>query len=115
MLVRQLFIELWTNITNDALNENLQYLEEITEFLVVIRNRYLKTLNSFKRLRSIRGERFYENRFTLFIHTNEELRQLWNYQETNMSIGNGSVKFFKNLEFCFMDISKFLVFAKKQT
>ena len=43
------------NITHDALNENLQYLEEIDGYLVVVRNRYLKTMSFLKNLRLIKG------------------------------------------------------------
>jgi hypothetical protein len=113
MRVRQLFIELRTNITDDVLVDSLQYLEEITEFLVIIRNRHLKSLRFLKRLRLIGGEKLYENRFALFIHTNEQLRQLWDYEATNMTIANGTIKFFENPEFCFADITKFLDFVNK--
>ncbi len=44
------------NMTYEHLEKSLQYLEEIDEYLVIVRNRYLKTLRFFKQLRLINGE-----------------------------------------------------------
>ncbi len=55
-IVKRLHIEFKNiDILNEELVKSFQYLEEIEEYLVVVRNRYLKSLTFFKNLRLIRG------------------------------------------------------------
>jgi len=106
--VKSLHIELRSNITQQSLTDSLQYLEEIQDFLVIVRNKNLNSLNFFKSLRLIRGHNLYEKKFSLFVHTNEILRELWEFDKTNFKINNGTVKFFENPELCYQDIEYFL-------
>lgn len=110
--VKSLHIELRSNVTQQALIESLQYLEEIDEYLVIVRNKHLNSLNFFKNLRQINGKNLYEKKFALFVHTNEVLRELWNYETTSLKINNGTVKFFENPELCYQDIERFLSTCK---
>ena len=43
------------NVSHDALKESLQYLEEIEEYLVIVRNRYVKKMSFLQSLRLIKG------------------------------------------------------------
>lgn len=51
--------------------------------------------------------RLYEQRFALFIHTNEALRELWPPHPA-FQITTGAVKFFENPQLCYNDIETFL-------
>ena len=58
--VKRLHIEFNNiNATYDDLKYNLQYLEEIEDYLVIVRNKYLKTLSFLKHLRLIGGDYTY--------------------------------------------------------
>lgn len=102
--IKSLQIQLRVNISQKDLTNSLQYLEEIDDFLVVIRNKYLVSLDFFKKLRAIRGVNLYEKRFALFVHTNEALKDLWNYAENKFRLLNGTVKFFENPYLCYENI-----------
>jgi hypothetical protein len=101
-----------SNVTQQALTESLQYLEEIDEYLVIVRNKHLNSLSFFKNLRTINGRNLYERKFSLFVHTNEKLRELWYYEQNKLKINNGTVKFFENPELCYQDIESFLSLCK---
>ena len=106
--VKQLQIELRSNVTQQALVESLQYLEEISDYLVIVRNKHLKSLSFLRRLRLIKGARLFEKKFALFVHTNELLRELWDYKLNEFKIENGTVKFFENPELCYEEIEAFM-------
>ncbi len=110
--VKSLQIEFRSNITQQSLLESLQYLEIIEDFLIIVRNKHLNSLNFLQNLRLINGRNLYEKKFALFVHTNEILRELWNYEKTEFRILNGSVEFFENPKFCYQDIEHFLAACK---
>jgi hypothetical protein len=114
-IIRRLHIELRYNVTENYLMENLKYLEIINEHLVIVRNRHLNSLSFLSNLRLIRGQVLFENKFALFVHTNEKLRDLWSFKGTDknldqikFTIERGTVKFFENPELCFNDIEMFM-------
>ena len=102
--IKSLHVQLRVNVSQQDLTNSLQYLEEIDDYLVVIRNKHLVSLDFFKRLRTIRGVNLYEKRFALFVHTNEALKELWNYADNKFRLLNGTVKFFENPYLCYEDI-----------
>jgi hypothetical protein len=109
--VSRLHIELRSSVTQQSLVDALQYLEIIDDYLVIVRNRHLNSLNFLKRLRLIKGNFLYEKKFALFVHTNDMLRELWT-SGTNLIILNGTVKFFENPQLCYEDILRFLHTSK---
>lgn len=56
--VKSLHIELRYNVSHEALLDSLKHLEEIEEYLVVVRNKHLGSLSFFQKLRSINGKRY---------------------------------------------------------
>ncbi len=111
--VKELVIELNARISNEILEESLKYLEEIENYLIISNNRYLTSLKFMTNLRVIHGKKFYDNKYTLFIHKNELLRNLWNYRENNFSILNGMIKFLENPEFCLEDVDDFIKYTNR--
>ena len=110
--VKSLRIELDHNVTQAALIDSLQYLEEIEENLVIVRNKHLNSLGFLQRLHLIHGRKLYENKFALFVHTNELLRHLWAPLNGPLQILTGTVKFFENPQLCYEDIEQFLQTAQ---
>ncbi len=109
--VKRLLIELADEQHQHILNEHMQYIEEISDYLVVNRNRFLTSLNFLKSLKVIKGESLFEKKYALFVHTNSHLRELWSLWPNKTILINGSVKFFENPNLCFQDIEH-LIFNK---
>jgi insulin receptor len=112
-VVKRLVVELEGsnsfNITTSYLAENIQYLEEINDYLLITRNRYLVSLSFFKNLKVIHGRALFEKRFALFVHTNSKLNELWNVKKANgFTITSGAVKFFENPQLCYQNIENFM-------
>lgn len=107
--VKRLSIELGSEVNQHSLIDNLKHLEEIEDYLLITRNRYLVSLNFFQSLRKIHGRSLFERKFSLFIHTNSKLRDLWKLNNQETLILNGSVKFFENPNLCFQTIEEFML------
>lgn len=107
--VKRLAIELDRDLPQHVLTDSLQHLEEISDYLLVTRNIFLTSLNFFKSLKTIHGNTLFEKKFSLFVHTNSKLKDLWNFDAKKFSILNGTVKFFENPNLCFQEIENFMV------
>ncbi|CAF0885729.1 unnamed protein product [Brachionus calyciflorus] len=108
--VKSLIIELEVDLGSSFLAEYLKYLEEIEDFLIITRNSYLTSLKFLKRLRKIHGKSLFENKYSIFVHTNPKLRDLWpEIENKKFQISYGSVKFFENPDLCFQIIENFLL------
>ena len=101
--LKSLQLELKSNVSELAMTESLQHLEEIEESLVVVRNRHLISLTFLRSLRLISGKMLYEKKFALFVHSNAALRQLW---PLTVRLSNGAAKFFENPELCVEEIER---------
>lgn len=93
----------------DDLESSLAYLEEIDDYLLVTRNRFLTTLRFLSRLRVIRGLELFEKKYALFVHTNPRLRSLWTLDTIGLRLEHGSIKFFENPQLCFQHAEKLVM------
>lgn len=103
--VKRLTIEIQTTAITD-LESSLHYLEEIDDYLLITRNRYLVNLGFLSRLKVIYGNELFEQKYSLFVHTNPKLRILWT---GNFRLFKGGIKFFENPLLCYQHAEKFVM------
>ena len=109
--VKRLHIELHSNVSQDLLSNSLKYLEQIDDYLIISRNRHISSLEFLKNLKTIKGVNLFDNQFSLIVHTNNILRDLWqiNKDISNFTILNGTIRFYENPELCYEDIERFVL------
>lgn len=97
------------------LEKNLGNIEEITEFLKIYRNIPLRNLTFLKSLRVIRGVKLDLHRYSLVVYDNSNLQKLWDWDNFNMTILNGTFSFHFNPKLCPSEIEKLANLSKLQT
>uniref|UniRef100_A0AAZ3RTX2 Tyrosine-protein kinase receptor n=1 Tax=Oncorhynchus tshawytscha TaxID=74940 RepID=A0AAZ3RTX2_ONCTS len=88
------------------LEANLGQLEEITGFLKVRRSYALVSLSFLRNLRVIRGDTLMDGGYSFYAHDNQNLRQLWDWTQHNLSILQGRMFFQLNAKLCMSEIRK---------
>jgi insulin-like growth factor 1 receptor len=111
--IKSLRIELRSNVTEEQLELSLKYLKEITNYLLILQNKYLISLGFFESLKRINGDELYDKKYSLVVNNNEKLKELW-WKEP-LIIEKGSVKFFENPLLCLETIEQFLKVNSFQT
>lgn len=100
--VKNLILEIKTEIMSSDLEENFYYLEEIQDYLIITGNTFIKNLNFLKNLKKIHGNNLFENKYSLFVHSNPKLRDLWpTISDKSFKLFKGSIKFFENPDLCY--------------
>ncbi|KAG5276137.1 hypothetical protein AALO_G00128270 [Alosa alosa] len=94
-----------TNIAAE-LEASLGQLEEINGFLTVRRAYALISLSFLRKLRLIRGEAKESGSFSFYALDNQNLRQLWDWSNHNLTILQGSMFFHYNSKLCIAEIRK---------
>lgn len=91
----------------EELEKNLGMIEEIEGFLKVHRSFSLRSLNFLKKLRIIHGRNL-ESNFSVIVHDNQNLQELWNWTEKSpVKVKNGTFKFHYNPKLCKSKIDEF--------
>lgn len=98
------------------LEQNLQQLEEIRDFLKVSRSFPLITLNFLKKLRVIHGNVLERNEYSFVVLDNPNLQDLWTYDENNtqnkpLKINKGKIFLHLNPKLCYSKIEKLQKYA----
>lgn len=86
------------------LEKNLGMIDEIRGFLKVHRSFSLRSLKFLKKLRVIHGESLESKRYSVIIHDNQNLQQLWNWTNFNLEIKTGTFNFHYNPKLCMSEI-----------
>lgn len=109
--VKRLIVEIQSPLPSGGNDweSSLAYLEEIDDYLLITRNRYLTSLKFFSRLRLVRGLDLFEKKYALFVHTNPRLRNLWPFHLDGLRVDRGGIKFFENPQLCFQLAEKLVM------
>uniref|UniRef100_A0A914ZU15 receptor protein-tyrosine kinase n=1 Tax=Parascaris univalens TaxID=6257 RepID=A0A914ZU15_PARUN len=104
-------IELRTGFDSAAVEkvgEALGSIEVIEGYLLIDFSISFVSLNMFKRLRLIKGNTLWRDRYALAIFENPNLRQIFDIERQPLSIGNGTVLFQNNRMLCYNRIKAFI-------
>ncbi|CAG9816610.1 unnamed protein product [Phaedon cochleariae] len=93
-----------TNVTE--LEENLKMIEEISDYLKVVRSFSLVSLNFLKNLKRIRGKNQESKRYAFIVLDNQNLQELWSAENRTFKIDNGTFYFHFNPKLCYDKIEK---------
>ncbi|XP_050314693.1 insulin-like receptor isoform X2 [Anthonomus grandis grandis] len=90
-----------------VLEENLGMIEEIDDYLKVVRSFSLVSLNFLKNLKRIKGKKLESNSYSLIVLDNQNLQELfdWNTHKT-FKIDNGKLFFHFNPKLCIEKIEE---------
>uniref|UniRef100_UPI00358E5829 insulin receptor-like n=1 Tax=Myxine glutinosa TaxID=7769 RepID=UPI00358E5829 len=92
-----------SNITPD-LEEHLGRIEVITGYMKIKRSFALISLSFFKNLRLIQGETLEPGNYSFYVLDNQNLRQLWNWNQHSLTITRGKIFFHFNPKLCLSEI-----------
>nr|XP_023021383.1 insulin-like receptor [Leptinotarsa decemlineata] len=93
-----------TNVTE--LEENLRMIEEISDYLKIVRSFSLVSLNFLKSLKRIRGVNLEGNKFVFIVLDNQNLQELWDWRNRTLTIDRGTLYFHFNPKLCLNKIEK---------
>nr|WML96173.1 insulin receptor [Colaphellus bowringi] len=93
-----------TNVTE--LEENLRMIEEISDYLKIVRSFSLVSLNFLKNLKRIRGVNLESKKFVFIVLDNQNLQELWDWTNRTLQIDRGSLYFHFNPKLCLDKIEK---------
>nr|QIS94309.1 insulin receptor 1a [Pyrrhocoris apterus] len=91
------------------LEENLNMIEEIDDYLKIVRSFPIVSLNFLKNLRIIHGKSLDNSKYALVVLDNENLVELWDWstrEKKPFRIGNGKLFFHFNPKLCLSKIEK---------
>ncbi|XP_076829396.1 insulin receptor a [Brachyhypopomus gauderio] len=94
-----------TNIAVE-LEANLGQLEEITGYLTVRRSYALVSLSFLRKLKLIRGDTQEVGNYSFYALDNQNLRQLWDWSQHNLTILQGRMFFHHNSKLCMAEIRR---------
>ncbi|GJQ69970.1 InR [Trypoxylus dichotomus] len=82
------------------LEENLKLISEIDGYLKIVRSFPLISLSFFKNLRIIHGNILESGRYAISVLDNQNLQDVWDWQNRTLTIGNGTLFFHFNPKLC---------------
>lgn len=91
------------HIVNE-LEENLNMIEEIDGYLKIVRSFPLVSLNFLKSLKVIHGNNLDSQKYVFVVLDNQNLQDLWNWENRTLKIGNGKLFFHFNPKLCYSKI-----------
>ncbi|KAG5880193.1 hypothetical protein JTB14_006626 [Gonioctena quinquepunctata] len=100
-------IQLRGGINVTELEENLKMIEEISDYLKIVRSFPLVSLNFLKNLRRIRGLNLESRKFVFILLDNQNLQELWDWHNRTLKIDTGKLYFHFNPKLCMEKIEKF--------
>ncbi|KAF5302261.1 hypothetical protein FQA39_LY10300 [Lamprigera yunnana] len=101
-----LSIRVFSKSAADELEESLGTIEEIDGYLKVYRSYPLTNLEFMKKLRVIHGKELDNRRHSLIVFENQNLHKLWDWDNLNLTIKNGTISFHYNPMLCLKEIAK---------
>nr|UTM63729.1 Insulin-like receptor [Riptortus pedestris] len=94
------------------LEENLNTIEEIDEYLKIVRSFPIVSLNFLKNLRIIHGKSLESSKYALVVLDNQNLVELWDWENRKLDFHiNGKLFFHFNPKLCLSKIQKLKEFA----
>lgn len=97
------------------LEKNLGLIEEITEYLKIVRSYALLSLRFLKKLRVIGGERLQNDKYALYFLDNENLQDIWDFKlHPNLTIRHGLMFLHFNRKLCLNKITELVEFTGLQ-
>ncbi|XP_066986740.1 insulin-like peptide receptor [Macrobrachium rosenbergii] len=93
------------------LRESLANIREVTGYVRVFRSKSLTSLDFLRSLAVIGGDNLYNDRYALYVHDNENLETIWNWESHgNLTLrkGEARVLFHSNPRLCYDKIGDFL-------
>ncbi|GFV13977.1 insulin receptor [Trichonephila clavipes] len=96
------------------LEENMNMIEQIDGYLKIARSFPLVSLNFLKSLTTIRGEQLDKKNYALLILDNQNLQELWDWQnrKSKLKILNGKIFFHFNSKLCPSKIQELKKYAE---
>lgn len=94
-------------VTTKAVADELELLgsiEEISDYLKIIRSSALTDLTFLKNLRVIQGKKLENNLYALVIYENNNLHKLWDLSTFSLSIQKGTISSHNNRLLCLTEI-----------
>ncbi|KAB0801173.1 hypothetical protein PPYR_05527 [Photinus pyralis] len=91
------------HIVNE-LEENLNMIEEIDGYLKIVRSFPLVSLNFLKSLKVIHGNNLDSQKYVFVVLDNQNLQDLWSWENRTLKIGNGKLFFHFNPKLCYSKI-----------
>ncbi|CAG9531325.1 unnamed protein product [Cercopithifilaria johnstoni] len=85
----------------EKIGEAMGYIEVIEGYLLIDFSISFISLHMFKRLRLIKGNILYRDRYALAIFENANLRQIFDIEKRPLTLGNGTVLFQNNRMLCY--------------
>lgn len=82
------------------LEENLYMIEEVTGYIKIARSYPLVSLNFFKKLRIVRGYQLENQQYVFIALDNQNLQEIWDWQNRTLQIDNGRLFFHFNPKLC---------------
>ncbi|KRT86246.1 Fibronectin domain-containing protein [Oryctes borbonicus] len=82
------------------LEENLKLISEIDGYLKIVRSFPLISLGFFKNLRVIHGNVLESGRYAISVLDNQNLQDIWDWQNRTLTVGNGTLFFHFNPKLC---------------
>ncbi|KAL4002500.1 Protein tyrosine kinase family protein [Acanthocheilonema viteae] len=95
----------------EKISEALGYIEVIEGYLLIDFSISFISLHMFKRLRLIKGNILYRDRYALAIFENANLRQIFDIEKRPLTLGNGTVLFQNNRMLCYNRIKALIDYA----
>ncbi|VDN23041.1 unnamed protein product [Gongylonema pulchrum] len=92
----------------EKVGEALGSIEVINGYLLIDFSTSFVSLHMFKRLRLIKGDILWRDRYALAIFENPNLRNVFNFKKQPLAIGNGTVLFHNNRMLCYGRIKALL-------
>uniref|UniRef100_A0A914VMH7 receptor protein-tyrosine kinase n=1 Tax=Plectus sambesii TaxID=2011161 RepID=A0A914VMH7_9BILA len=92
----------------EKLTEAFGEIEEIRDFLLVRFSLSFVSLHMFKKLKRIRGNSQWRDRYALAVFENENLRQIFDIEKQPLKIDSGIVQFHNNHMLCYHKIKGLL-------
>ncbi|XP_017772615.1 PREDICTED: insulin-like receptor [Nicrophorus vespilloides] len=86
------------------LEENLSMIEEIDGYIKVVRSFPLVSLNFFKNLKVIRGNSLEFKKYVVIVSDNQNLQDLWDFENRTLKIDHGGLFFHFNPKLCMYKI-----------
>ncbi|KAI0216277.1 Insulin receptor [Lamellibrachia satsuma] len=91
------------------LEENLGMIEEVTNYVKIVRSYAIVSLRFLMNLRVIHGKQLYNDRYALFVLDNQNLQEVWDVtKHPNLTVENGHVFFHHNRKLCLNKIEEFI-------
>nr|UDM84395.1 insulin-like receptor 2 [Porcellio dilatatus petiti] len=81
-------------------SKHLGTIQEVNGYVYIHHSRELKSLKFLENLVRINGNELWQNKYSLVVHDNDDLEELWNTTDTALTFAKGLALFYANPKLC---------------